>query len=345
METPKRILIFNVNWLGDVLFSTAAIRSVRKAYPDSFIACAIPARCYQVIDGNPHVDEVIIFDEKGSHRSLAGKIGFIRFLGKKKFDTVYLLHRSFSRALMCALAGIPHRVGHTTRKRGFLLTTRVSAPARDSVHRIDYYLTVMQGAGCAVDGRHADFHVPVSDARYVDDFLEKKGVGEDAFIVVLNAGGNWLPKRWPESHWARLADRLIEERGATVLFTGGPQDAELVARISGMMRRVPVVACGALNIKQLAALARKSQVFVTADSGPMHIAAAADAAHIVALFGPTIPAITGPVSRGRVTIMQKQGRCALPCYKVDCKDNVCMKAVSVDEVFDAVVAAATGKNT
>ncbi len=141
---PQRILIFNVNWLGDVLFSTAAIRAVRATYPESFIACAIPARCYQILEGNPHLDEVIIFDEKGSHRTLVGKIAFMRFLGKKKFDTVFLLHRSFSRALLCALAGIGRRIGHATKKRGFLLTTKVVPPARDSVHRIDYYLTVME---------------------------------------------------------------------------------------------------------------------------------------------------------------------------------------------------------
>jgi lipopolysaccharide heptosyltransferase II len=342
METPKRILIFNVNWLGDVLFSTAAIRAVRTTYPESFIACAIPGRCYQILEGNPHVNEVIIFDEKGSHRTLAGKVAFIRFLARKKFDTVYLLHRSFSRALLCALAGIPRRIGHTSRKRAFLLTTRIEPPARDTVHRIDYYLTVVRQAGCVDAGRNPDLHVSRHDERAAADFLEKKGVAEGERIAVLNPGGNWMPKRWPASHWALLADRLIGEREYRVVFSGGSEDQELVREIQGMMKHAAVAACGALTIKQLGALTRTAQVFVTADSGPLHIAAAAGSRHIVALFGPTLPELTGPVCDTGVTVLQKKGTCELPCYEVGCQDNACMKRLSVDDVFAAVVKGSCG---
>lgn len=337
MSEPKRILIFNVNWLGDVLFSTAAIRAVRATHPEAFIACAIPQRCYQVLEGNPHLDEVIIFEEKGSHRTLAGKIAFIRFLAQKKFDAVFLLHRSLSRALLCALAGIPSRIGHATKKRNFLLTTKVIPPSKDSVHRIDYYLTVMQGAGCVPDGRHLDFHVPQRAGRQVDDFLEKKGVREGAFLAVLNPGGNWMPKRWPPSHWARLADRLILEKSAVVIFTGGSQDAELVRGIVDSMKKPPIDSCGEFSIKQLAALARRADVFITADSGPLHIAAAVGSKRIVALFGPTEPLITGPVPSQNVTLLQKRGSCRLPCYNVNCSDNTCMKSISSDEVFAAAL--------
>ena len=69
----KRILIFNVNWLGDVLFSTATIRNIRRNFPDSFIACVIPSRCYPVLKGNPHLDEIIIFDEKDRHQGVLGQ--------------------------------------------------------------------------------------------------------------------------------------------------------------------------------------------------------------------------------------------------------------------------------
>ncbi len=100
LKRPKqRILIFNVNWLGDVLFSTATIRNVRRNYPDSYIACIIPSRCYQILKGNPHLDEVIIFDEKDRHKGMLAKLNFISLLRNMKFDTVFLLHRSFSRAL------------------------------------------------------------------------------------------------------------------------------------------------------------------------------------------------------------------------------------------------------
>jgi len=143
----KRVLIFNVNWLGDVLFSTAVIRNIRRNYPDSYIACVIPGRCGLILEGNPNLDEVILFDEKGKDKGVFAQLRFIRLLAAKKFDTVFLLHRSASRAFICYLAGIPERVGHYTKKRGFLLTKNIMPPERDSLHRIDYYLNVVEGAG------------------------------------------------------------------------------------------------------------------------------------------------------------------------------------------------------
>ncbi|MDD5097985.1 MAG: glycosyltransferase family 9 protein, partial [Candidatus Omnitrophica bacterium] len=142
----KRILIFNVNWLGDVLFSTAVIRNVRRNFPESYLACIVPSRCYPVLKGNPHLDEIIIFDEKDRHKGIFKLLGFVRVLQDKKFDTVFLLHKSFSRALICRLSGIPERIGHYTKKRGFLLTQKIIPPKKDSIHRIDYYLDVIEKA-------------------------------------------------------------------------------------------------------------------------------------------------------------------------------------------------------
>src|SRR5512137_2821656 len=100
MAGRKRILIFNVNWLGDVLFSTAFIRNLRYSFPDSYIACCIPPRCADVLEGNPYLNEVILLDEKNLHRGPVGLLRFCSQLRSKKFDTVFLLHRSFSRALL-----------------------------------------------------------------------------------------------------------------------------------------------------------------------------------------------------------------------------------------------------
>ena len=289
----KRILIFNVNWLGDVLFSTAAIRNVRRNFPGSFIACVIPSRCYPVLKGNPHLDEVIIFDEKDRHRGLLARLNFVTLLKSKKFDTVFLLHRSFSRALICRLAGIPERIGHHTPKRAFLLSKNIPLPKKDSLHRIDYYLDVIEKAGLRVEDRYLEFFFSQEDKKIVDQFLLKNGIAQDDFSVALNPGGNWLPKRWPKEHWAVLADKLIAQFQAKVIFTGSVSDLQLVGQIKALMSQKPVVASGVFNIKQLAALAKQANVFVTADTGPLHIANAVGA-KIIAIFGPTSPAITGP---------------------------------------------------
>ena len=341
MQNKKKILIFNVNWLGDVLFSTAAIRNIRYNFPDSFIVCIIPERCYPVLEGNPYLDEIIIYDEKGKHRSLLSKLGFIGYLRKIRFDMVFLLHRSFSRALITALAGIPERIGYYTRKRGFLLTKKIPPVDINSLHRIDYYLNVIKKAGIEVKDKFTDFFVSEGDLKFVDDFLVKelsRSAGKDngTFLVGINPGGNWSPKRWPKEYFAEIADRLIKEFSAKIIITGSSGDLALAGEISSAMRAKPILACGILNLKQFAVMSKAMDLFITADSGPLHIANAVGTKKIIALFGPTDPAITGPFPSENVIILRKDVGCRIPCYVVDCKNNRCMKAITVDDVIKEV---------
>lgn len=332
----NRIVIFNVNWVGDVLFSTATIRNIRLNYPKSFIACIIPSRCYPVLKGNPHLDEIIIYDEKDRHKSFLDKAQFVQLLKSKRFDTAFLLHRSFTRALICRLAGIPQRVGYHTKKRAFLMNSKIIAPDRDAMHRIDYYLNVIEKAGLKVQDRYTEFFIDEEDGSAVREFLRKQSVGENDFVVVLNPGGNWLPKRWPKEYWAVLADKLISEYGASVVITGGSSDISLVTDIKSLMREKPVVACGVFNLKQLAALCKRSDLFVSADTGPLHIANAVGAKKIIAIFGPTSPAVTGPYPLVNTVILQKDVGCKVPCYITRCQDNRCMKAVTPADILKRV---------
>ncbi len=328
-----RILIFNVNWLGDVLFSTAVIRNVRYQYPGAYIACVVPPRCQSVLQGNPYLDEIIIFDDKGDHRHILNRLTFIKELRQKKFDIAILLHRSLTRALICRLAGIAKRIGYYTKKRGFLLTTKIIPPARDSLHRIDYYLKVLEGAGLKIKDRHTDFVVGEADRAAVEEFLRKEHLQAHPRLVGINAGGNWGLKRWPPEYWAGLADRLIRECKAAVIITGSKQDIPLAREIAAKMKEKPVVAAGELNLKQLGGLCQRLDVFITADTGPLHIADAVNSRHLIALFGPTSPEITGPRQRPGTVVLHKFATCVIPCYELSCPDNRCMRAISVDDVF------------
>lgn len=332
----KRILIFNVNWLGDVLFSTAAIRNIRRNFPDGFIACIIHGRCYPVLKGNSYLDEIIIYDEKDRHKSFLEKLKFVQFLKSKKFDTVFLLHRSFTRTLLCRLADIPERIGYYTRKRGFLLTKKIILPPKDTLHRIDYYLNIIEKAGLKVEDRYLEFFISDEDQEFVDEFLSKGAIDKKGFLVGINPGGNWLPKRWPKEYWAIIADKLINEYNAKVIITGSQNDLAIASEIKGLMRQGPVITCGMFNLKQLGALCKRLDLFITGDTGPLHIANAVGTKRIIALFGPTSTLITSPYPMHNVVILQKKVGCKIPCYVVRCKDNRCMRAVTPDEVIEKI---------
>jgi lipopolysaccharide heptosyltransferase II len=337
MNPKKRILIFNVNWLGDVVFSTATIRNIKRNYPNSFIACVIPSRCYSVLKGNPNIDEIIIFDEKDRHKRILGKLKFIRLLKSRRFDSVFLLHRSFTRALICRLAGIPERIGYFTKKRGFLLSKKIIAPSIDAMHRIDYYLNIIEKAGLKLEDRYLEFFVSDEDKEFVDNYLSSNSVNIKDFLVAINPGGNWLPKRWPQYYWAELADKLISEFNAKVIITGGPEDIVLAKEIKDSMKERPILVCGIFNLKQFAALCKRLDLFIAADTGPLHIANAVGTQKIIALFGPTSASLTGPYPGKNVLVLSKDVGCNIPCYKkVDCSDNRCMKAITPEDVINEV---------
>ena len=318
------------------MFSSAAIRNIRRNYPDGYVACIIPSRCYAMLKDNPYLDEVIIFDEKDRHKGMLSKLNFISLLKVKKFDAVFLLHRSFSRALICRLAGIPERIGHYTKKRSFLLTKKIIPPKKDSLHRIDYYLDLIENAGLRIEDRYPDFFFTPLDGKHVDDFLSKNSVDKGDFIAVINPGGNWLLKRWPVDYWAQLADKLINQMGLKVIITGSVSDLKLAGQIKEKMKEAPLIACGILNIKQLGVLAKRADLFITADTGPLHIANAVGCKNIIAIFGPTSKEVTGPYPSTNVVVLQKDVGCPIPCYKVNCKDSRCMKAVSPGDVLAEV---------
>jgi lipopolysaccharide heptosyltransferase II len=267
---------------------------------------------------------------------MLGKLNFVQFLKSRRFDTAFLLHRSFTRALICRLADIPERIGYSTKKRSFLLTKKIASPKRDALHRIDYYLNVIEKAGLRVEDRYTEFYVSEKDKEFIDKFLNDKSVKKGDFLAGINPGGNWLPKRWESHYWARLADRLIRDFGYKVIITGSTSDTALVKEIENSMLEKPIVATALLNINQLAALCKRMGLLISADTGPLHIANAVGVKRIIALFGPTSPEITGPYPGNNVVILSKDVGCKVPCYIKFCKDNRCMKAISPEDVIEKV---------
>ena len=206
-------------------------------------------------------------------------------------------------------------------------------PKIDTMHRIDFYVNIIEKAGLKVEDRYTEFFITHEDDDAVPDFLKKNDVQENDFVAVLNPGGNWGPKRWPKEYWGELADMLVTDFKAKIILSGSQNDLNLAGQIKKMMKEKPVIACGVLNLKQLAALAKRSDLFISGDTGPLHIANAIGAKRIIALFGPTSPALTGPFPVNNTIVIQKDVNCKIPCYQVNCEDNRCMKAIAPKDVI------------
>ena len=154
----KNILVVNVNWLGDVIFSAPVFKALKRSYPQARVSCLVVPRIKDVLEQCPSVDEIIVYDEKGSHSSPWAKLKLIKALRNKKFDVVFLLHRSMTRALLVYLAGIPERVGYDTKKQSRFLTQKISLSGEQR-HRSDEYLKVIEGYGVSVQDRVCELTV------------------------------------------------------------------------------------------------------------------------------------------------------------------------------------------
>jgi len=326
----KRILIVNVNWLGDTLFATPFIRAVKESCPGCYIAILTHSRCKEVLEGNPHIDEIIAYDEKDRHKHLLGKFSIVSQLKSRHFDTAFILRRSLSRTMLLFLSKIPNRIGYDNKKSRFLLTKKV-APLPKDLHRVEHFLGIARGIGIRPKSVNCEFFISDKDRAKAKRLLRDQGIKDNEDFIALNPGGNWDLKRWPVKNFAVLGDSI----DIKVVLTGAKKDIKLCQEIADLMKKKPVLLCGKTDLKTLGAVFERAKKVVSSDSGPMHIAVAVKAS-VVALFGPTSSRITGPYGDGDYRILQKKTDCEIPCYKLSCKDNACMSAISVKDVMEAI---------
>jgi heptosyltransferase-2 len=244
------------------------------------------------------------------------------------------LQNAFEAALLAFLAGIPNRLGYKTDGRHLLLTHGVHLdPGRKKVHEVEYYLGILEGAGLRSDGRELTLRVSEEERHGAEAFLSEYQISRGQPLVGVSPGATYGPaKRWFPERFAALCDRLQEFYGACIVILGGPDDAGAGDQVSRAMKVPPVNLCGKTTLRQAVSVIDRCHLFVTNDSGLMHVAAALDIP-LVAIFGSTNPVTTGP-SGSKSHIVRVPMACS-PCLKPSCpEDHRCMEEITVDQVYE-----------
>ncbi|MCB9771170.1 MAG: lipopolysaccharide heptosyltransferase II [Candidatus Omnitrophica bacterium] len=331
----ESILVVNVNWLGDVIFAIPVFKALRKQYPQARISCLAVGRVKDILQCIPQIDDIIVYDEKKRDRGIFRKLALIQSLRRKKFDAVFLLHGSWSRALIMFLAGIPVRVGYETKKGKRFLTHTVKSLCEDT-HKADCYLNVVESFGVLGSDRTSELSVPQSAKDDIAKILFGVGIQVGERFVVVHTSGNWDLKRWPQENWSQLIRILVRDFKIKVVISEGPSELDWANAIAMQSQVNPIVLAGQTNLQQLMALLERATLVISADSGPLHIASCVSQ-NIIGIYGPTMPSTTGPRGKAKVNIFHKDVGCnRASCYYLACPDNVCMKAVKIADVVDCI---------
>jgi len=334
----RQVFIRSTNWIGDAVMSVAALREFRRLYPHDHLVLAARPWVAGLFENQGLVDQVISIETTTSRvANFKHAVAVAR-----SSDRALLLQNAFGSALVALAARVPERLGYSTDGRKLLLT-RSGLPRikRLGRHQIYYYLDLLYQVGLSDrdylsdSDFKPDIHlVPAPNAvESAAQLLADNGVVRERPVVGVNPGAFFgSAKRWFIDRYAALADLLIQRLDAQVLIFGSAGEREIADGIRGMMQCRPIILAGTTDLRSLLALISRCDLFITNDSGPMHLAAALDTPQI-ALFGSTDEIATGPYS-SKALVVHKHVECS-PCLLRECPlDLRCFDRIQVDEVYE-----------
>jgi heptosyltransferase-2 len=334
-----KILVRATNWIGDAILSLPALRALRSRFPAAHISILARPYVAELYQGQSIADALIPYDSRGKHAGLRGTEHLASELSTCKFDAAVLLQNAFDAAWLAWRAKIPERIGYARDARGFLLTKAVPVPKPGEIpaHEQFYYLELLRRAGWVNNYSGPTciaLHIEPPALENAERALLLAGARPGRLRIAIGAGASFgSAKCWPPSRFAEVAKRLQTDRDADVILFGTAGEADVSAAISAEMRHPPIDLAGKTAIVDLPALLSQCHLFIGNDSGAMHIAAAVGLP-VVAIFGPTDPEGTAPVSL-RCTIVQEKPHCS-PCFLRRCPiDHRCMKRVTPEAVISA----------
>ena len=336
------ILIIKLSAIGDVVHSLPLLEVLRGRFPASRIDWLIEEAASNIVEGHPDLDELIVFPrksllerciKKGEYANVGRElITFFKELRRREYHVVIDLQGLLKSGILTFIARGSRKIGLNGAREGssVFVKEQVSFPGPE-IHALDRYLCVAKHLGVADPVWNGKIPIYDTDKGYVDDLLV--GLDGNCALVAINPMAKWASKLWDLERFACLADVINKNLGATIIFTGSETDKIAIEKIVAGMRTKALNLAGKTSLKQLAYLYGKCAVVISTDTGPMHMAAAMGSS-VVAIFGPTSPLRTGPYGSNRRVV--RTGLSCSPCFKKSCDHMLCMKGITVEQVYDTV---------
>lgn len=332
-KNPKKILIRGTNWIGDAVMTLPAVAAIRKTFPSAEIHMLAKPWVAEVYKLSPDIDRIFLFKEPGEHQGIAGKLKLASDLRRERFDLAIYLQNAIEAAILGWLARIPLRAGYNSDCRGFLLTHPVTRTREiRSVYQVDYYLHMVKSLGCEPASRDAILS-PAKISDKAEHCLKERGLSNIPVRIGLAPGAMYGPaKRWFPDRFGAAAKDLERTFQARAIIFGSKGDMEAAQTVQDAMGGTALNIAGQTDLSEAIALISRCSIFITNDSGLMHVAGALGVPTL-AIYGSTNPVTTPPPGKNSV-IIRKEVPCS-PCLKKVCPtDFRCMEDITTSEVVE-----------
>ncbi len=350
-----KILVIKPSSLGDVIHALPFLNAVKESFPESRIDWVISKNLKDIIEDNPLINKLIVFDKDSWKRiknfpSTLSEISSLKkTLNSRHYDMVLDLQGLLRSGLIALTTPATTKIGFADAREGSRFLYDKKVPVNSSLHAVDKCLKIAKAIGSRVNKVKFPLYIDKTAKSKIKNLL-----GDINEYVVIVPSARWITKRWPAEYFSSLIkkipvscvitgskrDKIIAQKIVALIKKGGMKEETESSfgkvRRGGFFNNI-IDLCGKTDLKELTALIAGAKAVVSNDSGPMHIAAALDKP-VIALFGPTDPAKTGPYgwqTNKKLKVLRADVPCS-PCRKKKCKEFICMNEINVDSVFEAL---------
>jgi len=343
-QKKLKILVIQTAKIGDVVCSTPIFREIKKHYPKSFLSVLIIPLTKDILVNNPYINEIILFDRK-KHFGISGVLRLIREIKKRKFNWSFSLVPGILEGLIPFWAGIPNRVittsKYSTRGAKFIsVFNNYRLEYKRHTLALKHYLNLLKFIGIKKTNPKKEIFVNLKEEKKASRFLEKHELKTSDFLVGISVAAGNKFKEWSLEKFAQLADKLIEDYMAKIVFIGSNMEYDQIIKVQSMMKNKSINSSRKFSLSEIPALFKYFNLFISVDTGSLYIANAMNIP-VVDIAGP-IDIYEQPPLGDKCEIVQKKMDC-IPCSFVFfsarfCKKGHrrCIKEISVDDVYIAV---------
>lgn len=338
----KKILVINLGGIGDLLLSTPALRSLKESFPQANLYLLTVSRVHELASNLAYVDEAPVFDISLSPKKIYNNLKVLCALRKRKIDLAINMRTIVSKLsalkirFLFLIIGPKVKVGRNTMGRGLFFDVSTLETDVGEKQEMEYDIETVEALGIKVKDKKIDLKIEEESYNSIKRILSDSGLNGSGTIIGIHSGGAYPARRWPIEYFARVIDNINKAIDCKFVITGSRDEIAESRKLERLVTAKLINLTGRLSFKDMCAFISVCSIFISNDTGPMHIAAALKTP-LVAIFGPGDLTRFDPrkISQKAVVLYKKQS-CA-PCNKITCNSMECLRAIFPEEVTKATL--------